>query len=393
MSLAPTDLLMLTWRSLRSNPVRSLLTTLGTLMGVAAVSATLNVGDISRAIIARRLSQQEAPQVTAIPEWMGGDDWVELKQSDLTYLQQRLPQAAVVSGLKWRRPEEALFRDRRARPMVVAVGLDYLRSSGNRLQDGRFFTSADLDAYRPVAVIDQILLASLFQNLPAVGKQVYVNRQPFTVVGVMERKINPESPNRDGVLLITLASHSALTGDRGMDAVRIRPHQLDQLQTLEDQIKALMEQRYGGHPFYTWNNVQEILQQQEMLTLTSRALAAVGAISLLVGGVGIANIMIAAVTERTSEIGIRRAIGATQQEILVQFILETLLLSLLGGTVAIASVHGLTLLVVQRFDLPYQFSPRTATVAMGSALLVGIGASLFPALRASRLDPVTALRE
>ncbi|QKD83720.1 FtsX-like permease family protein [Thermoleptolyngbya sichuanensis A183] len=393
MSLAPGDLLMLTWRSLRGNPVRSLLTTLGTLMGVAAVSATLNVGDISRAVIARRLTDQEAPQVTAIPEWMGGNDWVSLQQSDIAYLQQRLPQAAVVSGLKWDGPREALFRDRRARPSFVAVDTDYLRSSGNRLQAGRFFTSADLAAYRPVAVIDQMLAASLFQDTPAVGEQVYVNRQPFTIVGVIHRKVNPESTNRDGLLLVSLSFYSALTGDRGMDAVRVRPKQLDQIKPLEDQMKTLMQQRYGGHRFYTWNNVEEILQQQDLLKLTSRALAAVGAISLLVGGVGIANIMIAAVTERTSEIGIRRAIGATQQEILVQFVLEAVLLSSMGGLVAIASVHGLTLLVAQQFDLPYQFNPRTATVAMSSALLVGIGASLFPALRASRLDPVTALRE
>jgi putative ABC transport system permease protein len=384
---------MLTWRSLRGNPVRSLLTTLGTLMGVAAVSATLNVGNISRAVIARRLADQEAPQVTAIPEWMGGNDWVSLQQGDIAYLQQRLPQAAVVSGLKWDGPREALFRDRRARPSFVAVDTDYLRSSGNRLQAGRFFTSADLAAYRPVAVIDQMLAASLFQDTPAVGEQVYVNRQPFTVVGVIHRKVNPESTNRDGLLLVSLSFYSALTGDRGMDAVRVRPKQLDQIKPLEDKVKTLMQQRYGGHRFYTWNNVEEILQQQEMLKLTSRALAAVGAISLLVGGVGIANIMIAAVTERTSEIGIRRAIGATRQEILVQFVLEAVLLSSMGGLVAIASVHGLTLLVAQQFDLPYQFNPRTATVAMSSALLVGIGASLFPALRASRLDPVTALRE
>ncbi|GAB4461438.1 MAG: ABC transporter permease [Elainellaceae cyanobacterium] len=393
MSLAPADLLMLTWRSLRGNPVRSLLTTLGTLMGVAAVSATLNVGDISRAIIARRLAEQEAPQVTAMPEWMGGDDWISLQQSDITYLQQRLPQATVISGLKWDGPREALFRDRSARPSFVAVDTDYLRSSGNRLQAGRFFTSADLEAYRPVAVIDQMLAASLFRDNSAVGEQVYVNRQPFTVVGVIHRKVNPESTNRDGLLLVSLAFYSAFTGDRGMDAVRVRPKQLDQIIALEEQMKTLMEQRYGGRQFYTWNNVEEILQQQEMLTLTSRALATVGAISLLVGGVGIANIMIAAVTERTSEIGIRRAIGATRQEILVQFILEAVLLSSMGGLVAIASVHGLTLLVAQQFDLPYQFNPCTATVAMSSALLVGIGASLFPALRASRLDPVTALRE
>ncbi|WP_375514454.1 ABC transporter permease [uncultured Nostoc sp.] len=122
------------------------------------------------------------------------------------------------------------------------------------------------------------------------------------------------------------------------------------------------------------------------------ALAAVGVISLLVGGVGIANITIATVAERTSEIGLKLAIGATKQDIMLQFILEAAVLSLLGGTVALMTVHGLTLVVVSTFDLPYQFESSTATLSLGSALLVRVGASFLPALCASQLNPVTALR-
>jgi putative ABC transport system permease protein len=138
--------------------------------------------------------------------------------------------------------------------------------------------------------------------------------------------------------------------------------------------------------------VEDILEQRQVLQLTSRALAAVGAIALLVGGVGIANIMIAAVTERTAEIGLRRAIGATQPEIMLQFMLEAGLLSLLGGAIAIGTVHGLTLIVSDVFELPYQFEASTAIFSLTSAMGVGVGASFLPALRASRLDPVKALR-
>jgi putative ABC transport system permease protein len=121
-------------------------------------------------------------------------------------------------------------------------------------------------------------------------------------------------------------------------------------------------------------------------------LTAVGVISLLVGGVGIANIMIAAVTERTSEIGLRRAVGATRQEILIQFVLESAILSVMSGAIAIVVVHGGTRFVANTFDLPYQFEVRTATFALGAAVTVGIGASIVPAIQASKLDPVTALR-
>ncbi|WP_375474582.1 ABC transporter permease [uncultured Nostoc sp.] len=126
--------------------------------------------------------------------------------------------------------------------------------------------------------------------------------------------------------------------------------------------------------------------------MASQGLTAVGAITLLVGGVGIANIMIASVNERTAEIGLRRAVGATQREIMLQFILEAVLLSLIGGTAALGVVHGLTVVITDTFNLPYKFDSKIAVLAVGSALLVGVGASLLPAVRASQIDPVKALR-
>jgi putative ABC transport system permease protein len=133
------------------------------------------------------------------------------------------------------------------------------------------------------------------------------------------------------------------------------------------------------------------LQQQEMLDMASQALAVVALISLLIGGVGIANVMIGTVAERTPEIGLRRAIGATRQDIMLQFILEAASLSLIGGIAALVTVHGMTLVAANTFRLPYQFEVGTGAIALTSALLVGIGAGLPPAMRASQLDPVKAL--
>nr|WP_238360582.1 FtsX-like permease family protein [Iningainema tapete] len=156
--------------------------------------------------------------------------------------------------------------------------------------------------------------------------------------------------------------------------------------------KVPITEKFTGGKFLFWNNVSDIIQQQKTLEMASQGLTVVGAMALLVGGVGIANIMIASVTERTAEIGLRRAVGATQQEIMLQFILEALLLSLIGGVVGLGVVHGLTVVVTDTFKLPYQFDGAIATVALGSALLVGVGASFTPALRASQIDPVKALR-
>ncbi|MGL5083330.1 MAG: ABC transporter permease, partial [Microcoleaceae cyanobacterium] len=138
--------------------------------------------------------------------------------------------------------------------------------------------------------------------------------------------------------------------------------------------------------------VEDILTQQKTLESVSKALLVVGAIALLVGGVGIANITIASVIERTPEIGLRRAIGATQFDVMLQFILEAAILSLVGGVVAVATVHGATTAIAKQFELPYEFDRRTTLIALGSAVLVGVSAGFIPALRASQLDPVKALR-
>ncbi|MDX2213274.1 MAG: ABC transporter permease [Oculatellaceae cyanobacterium bins.114] len=390
MSLAPIDLIKLTYRSLSGNPLRSVLTTLGVFMGVTAVSATLQVGHISQAVIARRLATREAPHTSLYPEWQ--PNRVRLQQDDLEFLRQRLPGLQSISALNWSRSTEVVFQDQIAQTDVVAVTQDFLFTTGNPVIAGRSFTPADYASYRPVVIIDELLASQLFVDQNPVGQRIYANQQPYVVVGVVQTKLRNDEEPTEGRLLMTSAFNNALTGRRDVGSIRLRPYRLDDLEKIGDQAEELLMQRFPGQRFDQWNNVEDILEQRQVLKLTSRSLAVVGAIALLVGGVGIANIMIASVTERTAEIGLRRAIGATRHEIMMQFILEAALLSLLGGSLAIVTVHGLTSAVSERFQLPYEFDGTATSIALGSALLVGIGASFAPALRASQIDPVKALR-
>lgn len=392
MSLAFADLLKLTFRSLFHNPLRSSLTMLGVFMGVASVHATLQVGTISRAVIAQELAKRDAPQVTVYPEWsFSGGARAQLKAEDLEFLQKRLSDMQAISASDWAGPTETLFQDREATPFMSAVTQDFLLTSGRSLVMGRFFTSADFANYRPVVVIDEFLAQKLFQAQDAIGERIYINARPYIVVGVVPTRVDDEEPP-EGQVLIPMSLHSALTGSQDIGGIRIRPYQIEDLESLGKQAEQLLMQRFPGQEFFVWNNVDDILQQKKTLELASQALAVVGLISLLVGGVGIANIMIASVTERTSEIGLRRAVGATRRDIMLQFVLEAALLSVVGGVTALGVVHGLTLTVAETFKLPYKFEPNTAVLALGSAVLVGIGAGLPPALRASQLDPVKALR-
>ncbi|MBE9180659.1 ABC transporter permease [Oculatella sp. LEGE 06141] len=392
MSLTLVDLFKLTCHSLNSNRLRSALTTLGVFMGVTAVSATLQVGSISRAVIEQRLAEREAPHVTLFPMWVSDRSrQIQFQLDDLEYLQRRLPGLQASSASAWAGFSQVVYQTRKADSQQVAVSEDFLLTTGQRLVSGRFFTVGDFASYRPVVVIDQLLATQLFQEDDPIGQRLYADRQPYVVVGVIPTLPNEFSPP-EGQMLVPISFYNALQGTKEIGAINLRPTSLDELEALGDRAKQLLQQRFPGADFYSWNNVEDILEQRKILTLASNALAAVGAISLLVGGIGIANIMIASVTERTSEIGLRRAIGATRPEIMGQFILEATVLSVVGGLVAIATVHGITVIVADRFALPYEFEMNTAAFALGAALAVGIGASLPPAIRASRLDPVKALR-
>lgn len=361
-------------------------------MGVAAVSATLQVGNISRTVIAQQLAKRGAPQVSIYPNWETGSRTTQqLKLEDMEFLRQRLVGLRAISTFNWAGNAPTIFQDKEFTPIMSPVSQDFLLTSGKVLVLGRFFTADDFASYRPVVVIDQLLAEQLFQGQEPVGQLIYARRRPYTVVGVVATTLDENAPPA-GQLYIPMSVYNAMTGSRDIGSIQMRPYKLEDLEDLSQQAEELLQQRFPGQKFRLWNNVSDILQQQKTLEMASRGLTVVGVIALIVGGVGIANIMIASVTERTAEIGLRRAVGATQQEIMLQFILEAALLSLIGGTAGLGVVHGLTVVVADTFNLPYQFEGRIAALALGSALVVGVGAGLPPALRASQLDPVKALR-
>jgi putative ABC transport system permease protein len=392
MSLSPIDLLKLTYLSLSGNLLRSALTCVGVFMGVSAVSATLQVGTISRAVVAKQLAEREAPQIQFAPRWQPNVPYQPFRLEDMEFFRKRLVGWRAIASGRWAGQPEISFGDRQANPEMYGVSEHFLETSGRSLVAGKFFTQTDLRSFRSVVIIDPILAENLFADRDAVGKRIYIDYRPYFVRGVMETKLSYEGEEPQGELIIPLSLHIALTGTRSIGAILIRPNQAEKIALIEEQTKKLLKQRFPDRDFWSFSNIEDIKEQQDTLLMVSRSLLAVGAIALLVGGVGIANITIATVMERTAEIGLRRAIGATQADIMLQFILEAALLSLIGGILAIGSVHGITLIVADTFELPYEFDPPTAGLALGSALLVGVGAGFFPALQASQLDPVKALR-
>lgn len=390
MGLSSTDLLATTFQSLRNNPLRSGLTTLGMFMGVAAVTATMHVRSISQAVIADELAKRDAPQIGIGVDWVPRRERIALRSEETEFLRARLPNLKAIAAVTWLDSAPVIFQGAEANPGFLAVSKDFNLADGYPLVAGRFFTQADFDEYRPVAVIDQFLVDRLFRGRNPLGERIYANGRPFVVVGIYPTKKSTEE--QKGLLLIPLAIHSALSGDQTVDVIQVRPQDLRNLEELGEQAKSLLKQNRPGRVLWDFNNAEDIVERQRTLDMASKALTVVAVISLLIGGVGIANVMIGSVIERTPEIGLRRAIGATKRDVMLQFILEAATLSVVGGTIALGTVHGLTLVVADMFKLPYIFESSTGAIALGSALLVGVGAGLPPALRASQLDPIKALR-
>ncbi|MGB0560411.1 MAG: ABC transporter permease [Spirulinaceae cyanobacterium] len=403
MNLTPLDLGKLAIAALLSNRLRTLLTGSGVFLGVAAASTTLQVQRITAAQIQARLAAREAPQVQA-------GVWLKSSLDDLAAIQAQFPQRVQsVSGTQEVWGREVVWRDRRVPARGLAVSQGYFATTGRRILpgQGRPLLTADFSQYRNTVVIDGVMAEQLFAEESPLEQVFYLRGAPYRVVGVMETKLDEYSEDAEepsGQFVLPLSTQMALTGYPDLDQILVRPNNPVDLETLQVDLKAWIQQRY---PIYTqapWSefdwphmstNVEDIQTSQATLRTATRSLLFVGAIALGIAGVGIANITVASTLERTREIGLRRAIGATPQDVLAQFVLESVLISVLGGMGAIVMVETTTWLVTQQpdFNLPsYQFSSRNAALSLGAALSVGLCASLTPAVRASRLDPVKALR-
>ena len=397
MALSPLDLLLITFRELRGNLVRSGLTTLGIFMGVAAVNATLNISSINSAQIQQKLASRDNPYLT-LNIYPAGETFSsevpKINEEDISVLEQKVPGVSSISTVSAVYASELQFQGTVVSDaQVLGVSENYQRTTGRIILQGRFFERADFTQYQPVAIVDQALSDKLFQGEDPLGKGLYAGGTRFTVVGLSETKQLYADDEPRGELWMTQNYSNALSGGFSFAQTQVALRDLSEYETVQGQIEEVLSQRYPNFEVSTYGNVEDLYTEQQQQRTSSIILNIVGLIALVIGGVGIANITVASVVERTREIGLRRAVGATDLEVMLQFILEVVLLSVAGGVAAIATVHLLSKVVTTTlFIAPYEFQPRDAAISMGAALAVGVSSSFVPALRVTRIDVVQALR-
>jgi putative ABC transport system permease protein len=389
-------------RALRRNKLRTILAALGMIIGVGAVIAMVSIGNGAKAQVEAQIAGLGQNIISVFPGSMtsGGMRGGWGSASSLT-VEDAEAIKAEVQGVVGVTPE---VRDRQQvmagglnwNTLVSGVSTDYPSVRAWPLASGEFFTEVDIRTAGKVCVIGKTVADQLFAGTDPLGQNIRVRNIPMRVIGVLSSKgFNFFGQDQDDILLVpyTTAMKRVTRRDR-ISSIQIQAISPDAMARIETDITDLLQQRrQGREPDFT---VRTQLELAEAANANNRImtvlLGCIAGISLLVGAIGIMNIMLVSVTERTREIGIRLAVGAHGKDVLLQFLTEAVVLSLVGGTLGILLGIGSSELVSHFLKWPTLLSVFWMIVAVGGSALVGILSGFYPALKASQLDPIDALR-
>ena len=396
--------------ALRVNKLRSTLTMLGIIIGVGAVITMIAVGGGAQARVEDQIKSLGSNLMIVIPGStlssgvrMGTSSAQSLTEDDAWAIMRDVPEVAVAAP-SLRGTAQAIYGNTNWSTTVQGVTMDYFEARDWKMIAGRGFESGEITGAGKVAIIGQSAAKSLFGDEDPIDKTIRVRKTPVTIIGVLDKKgQSMMGQDQDDVLFVPLATHrNRIFGTqqgklRRVSVITVKVQDGVNMKLGEENVRELLRQRHklqqGQDDDFTIRNLTEILQAQEASSkILTYLLAAVASVSLLVGGIGIMNIMLVSVTERTREIGLRMAVGARGRDILTQFLVEAVTLSLIGGVLGIAlgafGSYALGNFAGWRTEL----STAAIVLAVGFAASIGIFFGFYPAKKASQLLPIEALR-
>jgi putative ABC transport system permease protein len=395
--------------ALRLHKLRSSLTMLGVIIGVAAVIAMMAVGAGAREQVLARIRSLGSNLLIVSPgnvtqagvrlgagasPTLSDEDALAIV-SDISAVQVTAPfisgkHQVVASGINWA-------------TVVNMIDLGYLEARDWALEQGRIFEPEELTSGAQVALLGQTTATKLFSDVDPIGQVLRVGRVPFQIIGLLTKKGQSAfGQDQDDVLLIPLVTGQRLGSrnqvkSRSVGGIYVKVREGESLSDVKEEVTSLLRQRHRLQAFqdddFSVSDLADLTKAKEQSVSTlSLLLAAVAGVSLVVGGIGIMNIMLVNVTERTREIGIRLAIGARGFDIMRQFLLEAVMLTIIGGTIGVLGGLGVSYAISQLADWPLLVEPSSVALAVLVAGLIGVFFGWYPARRASRLDPIDALR-
>jgi putative ABC transport system permease protein len=396
--------------ALRLNLMRSALTMLGIVIGVGSVITMIAVGSGAEAQVAQQIRSLGSNlmiivsgAITSGGVRLGFGTQLTLSEDDAHAIQREVPETLVTSpGV--RGSAQAIYGDVNWSTVIFGTTPDFFVAREWDVSQGRTFLQADVDGAAKVALLGQTVARTLFGDSDPVGRLIRIKKVPFTVIGVLDRKGQSlQGQDQDDIIIMPLTTArnrvigASQANRRAVGAILVKMREGADLGAAETQIHALLRQRHHLQPgqdddFWIRNLSEVLVTQQASSRALTLLLAAIASVSLVVGGIGIMNIMLVSVTERTREIGLRMAVGARARDILSQFLVEATTLALVGGAAGIFLGVVASVVIGGWAGWQTQLRPEAILLAVGFSAAVGIFFGFYPARKASLLQPIEALR-
>ncbi len=394
--------LLLAIRSIRRHMLRSFLTTLGIIIGVGAVVTMVTLGKATTAAVQQSISSLGTNILQVRPgqgfgRGGGGPRPPDFKPEDVDAIADQIAGVTAVAP-QAQTTATAIYEGANWSTTVTGTTLAYFTVQPWPLASGRYWTGAEQAAGKAVCVIGNTVRQNLFRNTDAVGKRFRIGAISCDVIGVLTTRGQGGFGDQDDVVLMPIkAVQRRFTGSRDIRLMLVGVDQAYSTSAVQSALTDLLRERRnitGGKDddFNIFDTKQISDTLTSTTTMLTRIVAAVAAISLVVGGIGIMNIMLVSVTERTREIGIRLAIGAVAREVLMQFLVEAVVLSCLGGIIGLILAQAIIALLVPLMQVPWTFDPQINVIAFAISAVIGVVFGYFPARRAAALNPIDALR-
>lgn len=396
------------WQAIMTNKSRSFLTMLGVIIGVGSVILLTSIGTGIQNFIEEQFEGLGAQSVNVYPFQVfndqGGFSDADEQMSSLSAGQftvqdirglERYPELIEAVMPEASSQDTIAFQGKSEKVPVVGTTVAYEVVRNTKAEKGRWFTSSEENSGQRVVMLGSNIATELFGNTDPVNKTVRLGGSAFTVVGVAESKGGGfGGPSFDDYAIIPLDAYFRMYDTREIGAITVKVRRQELVEPTIEQIKQYMLNEGGRdeEEFEVFDQRQILDSINQILGMLTLGLGGIAAISLVVGGIGIMNIMLVSVTERTREIGLRKALGATPNEILIQFLIESALLSVLGGMIGVGIAALLSLLVSVLAGFPSAVTPGAVFLAFSVSFIVGVVFGVLPARKASRLAPIEALR-
>jgi len=394
--------LLLAMRELRRNVMRSILTILGIVIGVAAVIIMVTIGSGATLQVGQQIASMGSNLLMVTPGKRLGPGQstgnIPFKQSDTDAIAKEVNSIKAVAPVS-SQSVKAIFSNQNWSTQVTGTDNSYISVTNRSIKSGRQFTESEARSGAAVCIVGETVVKKLFGGQDALGENIRLEKISCEIIGILKGKGQSSmGTDQDDIVIIPLSTFQRrIAGNQDVGMIQISVQDGVSTEKVQKNIEQLLRVRRHLSPSDDDNfNVMDMKEIASMLTGTTQMmtalLSAVAAVSLLVGGIGIMNIMLVSVTERTREIGIRLAIGAFEREVLMQFLVEAVVLSSFGGLIGIVLALAASVWLAGILSVPFVFNAGIMIVAFLFSAAVGVIFGYFPAMKAARLDPIEALR-